>query len=274
MNRILITGATGRAGRQVVSQLLAMRVRVRALARNPDAAGMPPQVEVVRGDLTLPQTLDECLDGIDAVFLVWCASAASVSASDSGSVLSPDRASNARPEFAECVARHAARETPPDSRESVPGVGFARHTPRVRHEVIARNGRVPRVRRHGAAISAASQKCHPDNLADAPGERPSGGAGVPRILAPHRAEACLHRVARHDTGQAHAVAFSEAVPMRAVFAREVQHGSPARADDAAGQAGGTDRTADKPFHAPLRIDWSGRWVLRERVSAANGDEQE
>lgn len=77
MNRILITGATGRAGRQVVSQLLAMGVRVRALARNPDAAVLPPQVEVVRGDLTLPETLDECLDGIDAVFLVWCASAAS-----------------------------------------------------------------------------------------------------------------------------------------------------------------------------------------------------
>jgi NAD(P)H-binding len=61
MNRILITGATGRAGRQVVSQLLAMGVRVRALARNPDVAGLPPQVEVVRGDLTLPETLDECL---------------------------------------------------------------------------------------------------------------------------------------------------------------------------------------------------------------------
>ena len=62
--------------------------------------------------------------------------------------------------------------------------------------------------------------------------------------------------------------------MRTVFARGVQHGSPARADDAAGQAGGADRTADKPFHAPLRIDWSGRLVLRERVSAVNGDEQE
>jgi uncharacterized protein YbjT (DUF2867 family) len=30
-------------------------------------------VEVVRGDLTLPETLDACLDGIEAVFLVWTA---------------------------------------------------------------------------------------------------------------------------------------------------------------------------------------------------------
>jgi uncharacterized protein YbjT (DUF2867 family) len=80
MNRILITGATGRTGRHVVSQLLTMGVQVRALARNPDAAGLPPQVEVVRGDLTLPETLDECLDGIDAAFLVWSAPAASAPA--------------------------------------------------------------------------------------------------------------------------------------------------------------------------------------------------
>jgi uncharacterized protein YbjT (DUF2867 family) len=48
------------------------------MARNPSAARMSPHVEVVRGDLTLPETLDECLDGIDAVFLVWTAPAAAV----------------------------------------------------------------------------------------------------------------------------------------------------------------------------------------------------
>jgi uncharacterized protein YbjT (DUF2867 family) len=73
MNQILIIGATGRTGRQVLSQLPATGVRVRALARNPQTAGLPPHVDVVRGDLTLPETLDECLDGIDAVFLVWTA---------------------------------------------------------------------------------------------------------------------------------------------------------------------------------------------------------
>jgi uncharacterized protein YbjT (DUF2867 family) len=40
---------------------------------------LPPHVDVVRGDLTLPETLDECLDGIDAVFLVWTAPPATVS---------------------------------------------------------------------------------------------------------------------------------------------------------------------------------------------------
>src|SRR5450759_3786964 len=78
MNRILIIGATGRAGRQVVSQLPATGVRVRALVRNPPTAALPPHVEVVRGDLTIPETLDECLDGIDTVFLVWTAPPATV----------------------------------------------------------------------------------------------------------------------------------------------------------------------------------------------------
>src|SRR5437763_16346059 len=78
MNRILIIGATGRVGRQVISQLPATGVRVRALARNPLTAGLPPNVDVVHGDLTRPETLVECVDGIDAVFLVWTAPPATV----------------------------------------------------------------------------------------------------------------------------------------------------------------------------------------------------
>lgn len=73
MNRILATGATGTVGRQVVSQLLPTDNRVRAMTRNPDAARLPSGVEVVYGDLTIPDSLDECLKGVDAVFLVWTA---------------------------------------------------------------------------------------------------------------------------------------------------------------------------------------------------------
>src|SRR5437764_12332918 len=78
MNRTLIIGASGNVGRQVLSQLLAKGAQIRALMRNPDAARLPPEVEMVRGDLTLPETLDSCLDGIDTVFLVGVAPPAAV----------------------------------------------------------------------------------------------------------------------------------------------------------------------------------------------------
>jgi len=73
VNRILITGATGDIGGEVVSQLLAAKVPVRAMVRNPQISAFPPEVEVVQGDFTIPATLDKCLDGVDTVFLVWVA---------------------------------------------------------------------------------------------------------------------------------------------------------------------------------------------------------
>jgi uncharacterized protein YbjT (DUF2867 family) len=78
VNRILITGATGNIGGAILTQLPTTGVQVRALVRNPDAADLPPHVEVWRGDLTIPETLDRCLDGIDTVFLVWVAPAEAV----------------------------------------------------------------------------------------------------------------------------------------------------------------------------------------------------
>ncbi len=78
MTPILVTGSTGTIGRQVVSQLLSTDAQVRAMTRNPDAADLPSGVEVVRGDLTDPASLDRCLEGIEAVFLVWTAPAAAV----------------------------------------------------------------------------------------------------------------------------------------------------------------------------------------------------
>ncbi|HEX3703294.1 MAG TPA: NAD(P)H-binding protein [Vicinamibacterales bacterium] len=76
MNRILVIGATGNIGRNVVTRLTAAGARVRAMVRDPELAGLPPQVEVVHGDLTHPDTLNESLRGIEAVFLVWTAPAA------------------------------------------------------------------------------------------------------------------------------------------------------------------------------------------------------
>src|SRR5438093_12904248 len=70
-DKILITGATGNVGRHVVAQLLRAGARVRALTRNPDSARLPGGVELARGDLSIPETLDVCWNRVGAVFLIW-----------------------------------------------------------------------------------------------------------------------------------------------------------------------------------------------------------
>jgi uncharacterized protein YbjT (DUF2867 family) len=67
---ILVTGATGNIGRQVVDHLLAEGRDVRALTRNPDAANLPDGVEVVAGDLADPSSLEGVFDGVTAVHLL------------------------------------------------------------------------------------------------------------------------------------------------------------------------------------------------------------
>jgi uncharacterized protein YbjT (DUF2867 family) len=66
---VLVTGATGKVGGQVVRQLLARGVEVRALVRDPATARLPSGVEAVPGDLT---NVDSSMfSGVDRVFLVW-----------------------------------------------------------------------------------------------------------------------------------------------------------------------------------------------------------
>ncbi|MEU4801964.1 NAD(P)H-binding protein [Actinosynnema sp. NPDC023587] len=65
---ILVTGASGNVGRRVVDQLVTAGAAFRALTRDPDKAGLPAGVEVVRGDLTRPAELP--LEGVTALFLL------------------------------------------------------------------------------------------------------------------------------------------------------------------------------------------------------------
>ena len=59
---ILITGATGNNGRELVRQLVAAGQRVRALVRNPAKATnfKGPNVEVVVGDFDLRRSMPHC----------------------------------------------------------------------------------------------------------------------------------------------------------------------------------------------------------------------
>lgn len=66
---ILVTGATGSVGRHVVGQLLGRGERVRALSRTPETAALPDNAEVVRGDLSRPETLEPALAGVDRLYL-------------------------------------------------------------------------------------------------------------------------------------------------------------------------------------------------------------
>jgi uncharacterized protein YbjT (DUF2867 family) len=68
---VLVTGGTSRVGRMVVDQLLSAGVSVRALTRQPATAALPDGVEVVHGDLTDPDSLEQGLRDVSAVFLVW-----------------------------------------------------------------------------------------------------------------------------------------------------------------------------------------------------------
>jgi uncharacterized protein YbjT (DUF2867 family) len=71
---VLVTGATGRVGRAVVDLLIDAGVPVRALTHRSEAAAtLPTNVEVVTGDLTVPESLDAGLRGVSTVFLVWTA---------------------------------------------------------------------------------------------------------------------------------------------------------------------------------------------------------
>ena len=70
---ILVTGATGRIGQRVVSELVAAGQSVRALSRTPAEATLPSSVEVVAGDFTAPQSIDAALAGVHTVFLLWTA---------------------------------------------------------------------------------------------------------------------------------------------------------------------------------------------------------
>ncbi len=67
---ILVTGATGTIGRQVIDQLVQRGATVRALVRDPAKADFPASVSVVQGDLMDPDSLRGAFAGVSTFFLL------------------------------------------------------------------------------------------------------------------------------------------------------------------------------------------------------------
>ncbi len=67
--RVLVTGATGNVGRNVVRFLRARGVEVRAVTRDPGRARLPGDVEVIEGDMVEPDRLAGVFGDVDAMFL-------------------------------------------------------------------------------------------------------------------------------------------------------------------------------------------------------------
>lgn len=67
---ILVTGATGNVGRNVVEQLVNRGADVRALVRDPSKASFPAGVEVVQGDLLDVDALRSAFSGVSTLFLL------------------------------------------------------------------------------------------------------------------------------------------------------------------------------------------------------------
>ncbi|NEW39799.1 SDR family oxidoreductase [Nocardia cyriacigeorgica] len=67
---ILVTGATGTIGSEILRQLAGRGDKVRAVTRDPERATVPSGIEVVRGDYTDPASMAAAMTGTRAVFLV------------------------------------------------------------------------------------------------------------------------------------------------------------------------------------------------------------
>lgn len=67
---ILVTGATGRVGSQVVKQLVQRGAQVRVLVRDPAKADFPADVEIVQGDLLNLDALRTAFTGVSTLFLL------------------------------------------------------------------------------------------------------------------------------------------------------------------------------------------------------------
>src|SRR5258706_1922090 len=95
---ILVTGATGNVGREVVNLLLDGGEKVVAVTRNPATAVLPDGAHVVGGDPSRPQTLTPALRGVEAVFVSPRALGDATARAATPQLVKPSAEQSARPD--------------------------------------------------------------------------------------------------------------------------------------------------------------------------------
>jgi (4-alkanoyl-5-oxo-2,5-dihydrofuran-3-yl)methyl phosphate reductase len=73
MSKILVTGATGNVGLQLVRDLVSRGQAVRAFARSADPSRFDSRVEITLGDFTDKESLRKALDGVSKMYLLGAA---------------------------------------------------------------------------------------------------------------------------------------------------------------------------------------------------------
>lgn len=105
---VLVTGASGAVGTDLVPRLVAAGHRVRAFARDPARVTGPEVSEVVRGDAVAGTGLDAALDGVDvAYFLIH--SMETAAAADAAGAGFAERDRRAAAQFAEAAREAGVR---------------------------------------------------------------------------------------------------------------------------------------------------------------------
>jgi uncharacterized protein YbjT (DUF2867 family) len=67
---ILVTGATGNVGRNLIERLAERNIPVRAMTRRPNQANVPKGVEVIYGDMNDLSSLEAAFTGVDKAFFM------------------------------------------------------------------------------------------------------------------------------------------------------------------------------------------------------------
>ncbi|MGW0702205.1 SDR family oxidoreductase [Streptomyces sp. NPDC002867] len=75
---ILISGATGNVGGELLRQLRTEGIAVRALTRDPSRAALPADVDVLQGDFGDPRSLAKAFAGVESLFLMMSGNEAAV----------------------------------------------------------------------------------------------------------------------------------------------------------------------------------------------------